>query len=147
MSVWTHVAGVIRADAFRFEDDPKPDWNELIGHPYLWGSMREDGDYLMSHPEQWMPSGSEGSLQYSVWENPNMSHITAYVISVFGDLRDYDDTDAIVEWFKKVCSRLWVRNAVIEADCGDGSPQVWSYTRDGGEEDDADEDDGEDDDT
>lgn len=133
MSVWTHVAGMIRVDSFRFKDTQKPDWNRLIGRPSLWGSIGETERYLEKHPEQRMPSGSEGSLNFTVWENPDDSQISAYVVSVFGDLRDYDDTAAIIEWFKKVCSRLWVRNAVIEAACGDGNPQVWSYTRDGGE--------------
>lgn len=128
MSTWTHAAGVIRVDSFRFKDQPKPDWNELIGRPSLWGSIGETERYLEAHPEQRMPSGSEGSLNYTVWENPDISHIPAYVVSVFGDLRDYDDPAAVIEWFKKVCSRLWVRNAVIEADCGDGNPQVWSWT-------------------
>ena len=100
MSTWTHVAGVIRADALRFEDDPKADWNKLIGHPYLWGSMGKDGLYLMPHPEQWMPSGSEGSLHYTVWENLDLPYCVAYVISIFGDLQDYDDTDTVIEWFK-----------------------------------------------
>ena len=66
MSVWTHAAGVIRVDSLRFGDESRPDWNELIGRPSLWGSIGETEQYLEAHPEQRMPTGSEGSLNYTV---------------------------------------------------------------------------------
>lgn len=59
--------------------------------------------------------GSEGSLQKSVWINPNDSHVARYTVSIFGDLRDCDSVDEIIEWFKNKCKALdgRVRQATI----------------------------------
>lgn len=52
-----------------------------------------------------MPSGSEGSLKYSVYEDDKQ-----YVVSIFGALRDFSleqNGTEISEWLQ---SKLWVLN-------------------------------------
>lgn len=68
------------------------------------------------HPELYIPAGGEGCLDYDIWENPESRHMSCYTVSVFGDLRDYNDVDAIKAWFKRVCERLMIRQAVCNID-------------------------------
>lgn len=112
MSNWTHVAGIIRIDAIRL-DDHIPDFDKLIGKECLFQSPMKVWDDQDKYPEQYLPMGSEGTLQKSIWVNPNKSNMTAYTVSIFGDLRDHEDPHEITRWFKNVCDKLAVRNAVI----------------------------------
>lgn len=113
MSVWTHVAVVVRVDALRF------------------GS----GDYRRA-VEVWfqdkLPCGSEGPLTVTVWENPNLHHISAFTVTIHGDLRDFHSTAEVIEWLNDRCMNLprmlgFIRQAggVVETE---GRPQaVWEY--------------------
>ena len=120
MSNWTHVAGVIRVDYIKWnEDTPELDFDKLFGKEcgYDYEGF-EDAD---KHPELYLPMGSEGSLQKSVWINPNDSHAARYTVSIFGDLRDHDSCDEIIEWFKNKCQlignvRCGIRQATITVD-------------------------------
>lgn len=112
MSNWTHVAGIIRIDDFRFEDKI-PDFDELIGKELHFEDSFVKWDDAYQYPEKYLPLGSEGSLEKSVWINPNKGSVAAYTVSIFGDLRDHDDPREIVEWFRKICDKFTVRNAVI----------------------------------
>ena len=115
MSNWTHVAGIIRVDYIKWDDDPELDFDKLIGKECLWGSDYEVFEDADKHPESYLPMGSEGSLQKSVWINSNDSHVSRYTVSIFGDLRDHDSCDEIIEWFKSKCESLGdrVRQATI----------------------------------
>ena len=113
MSNWTHVAGIIRVNAFRFDDDITKDFDELIGKECLWDSPTEVWDDADGNPDKYLPMGSEGSLQKSIWINPDKDCMDSYTISIFGDLRDHDNVKEIIDWFKEKCKKLWVRNAVI----------------------------------
>ena len=112
MSIWSQVAGIIRIDDIRALDS-EFDFDELIGKECLWNDDMSVWDDQEKHPEKYMPMGSEGSLQKSIWVNPNTSCLDAYTVSIFGSLRDHTDVDGIIEWFKKVCNKCWVRNATI----------------------------------
>lgn len=129
MSNWTHVAGVIRVDYIKWDEDtPELDFDKLIGKECLWGSDYEIFEDADKHPELYLPMGSEGSLQKSVWINPNDSHCSRYTVSIFGDLRDHDSCDEIIEWFENKCKALGgsVRQATITVD--NGRYGVKSYT-------------------
>jgi hypothetical protein len=104
MSNWTHVAGIIRVDALPRE---KLDFDKLIGEEWQYG----DAFYVASN--DFLPDGSEGSLQKSVWEDTDSSNMARYTVSIFGDLRDHHDPQAIIDWFKEKCDTLWVRQAII----------------------------------
>ena len=126
MSTWTHVAAVFRVEA-PITDRPvatRPDWDAITGKviyeppPYLSHNTyesrkaRESWAEYAASPEDFVPAGSEGSLQRLVWVEPDPSLAARYVVTVYGDLRDYDDPDAIERWFDAVCSRCDIRQAI-----------------------------------
>lgn len=114
MSNWTHVAGIIRVDRIRVDGDTTElDFDEILGKECLWNSSRKVWDDALKNPDKYMPMGSEGSLQKSVWVNPNKDHVASYAVSIFGDLRDHDSISEIIDWFIEKCNLLWVRSAVI----------------------------------
>ena len=116
MSNWTHVAGVIRIDDLRITND-LPDFDELIGRECMYESPFEVWDDAELHPQKFLPMGSEGSLEKSIWVNPDTSCLAAYTVSIFGDLRDHYDPDAVIRWFedkiKEISETFWVRQAAI----------------------------------
>lgn len=134
MSNWTHVAAVFRVDGIP-SLMPEPGFEEVFGKvipDYEWSldkKVRETEEYKAAelanrnawaeyneHPERFVPTGSEGSLQMSVWRNPHKSCAAAYTVTVFGDLRDHDSIEEIEEWFRKCCSKAWIRQAVVDID-------------------------------
>ena len=131
MSNWTHVAGIMRLDCFRAVTET-PDFDKMIGKECLWNSNSSVWNDQREHKEDYMPMGSEGSLQKSVWVNPNTGDMDAFTISIFGDLRDHDSADEIIEWFKEKCKTVekyncYVRNAVITAENEWNGVRTWTY--------------------
>lgn len=107
MSRWTHVAGTIRVDGLAGFKEPE---FEKLFKVARW-------DVASSFKTCNMPVGSEGSLQYSVWTNPDPTHLARYTITIWGDLRDYgelEDIYKIEKWFRKVLKKLdLIREAVM----------------------------------
>ena len=126
MSNWTHVAGIIRVDCLHGMY-AEPDFDQVFGKEIHFNSPYEDWDDYYRHPEKYLPAGSEGSLTISIWANPKESHVTAYAVSIFGDLRDHDSPDEIIEWFKDKCSKLWVRNACVTATNEYNGTRTWVW--------------------
>lgn len=129
MSTWTHVAAVVRIDDFRFSDDqPIPDWDEIFGKECRYRSSREVWDDCEKHPEKYLPCGSEGTLRKTAWVNPDSHQITAYTVTIFGDLRDYENLDEIIVWFKGIIEsdKIGIRQAVITATNG-YETKTWAY--------------------
>ena len=122
-----HVAGIIRIDAIRPLLSSEPDFDGLIGKECRFDSPEAVWRDACEHPEDFLPMGSEGSLRKSVWVNPSESSMAAYTVSVFGDLRDFDASHEIVEWFKEVCDGLCVRNAVITVEDDFGGFVTWTF--------------------
>ena len=118
MSSWIHVNAAIRIDDLRL-DDSIPDFEELIGKECLFESPEFIWDDMELNPDSYLPMGSEGSLQNSVWINPDKSHMAAYSVMIFGDLRDRykEDAEKVIKWFKNKCNKInetyGVRDAVI----------------------------------
>ena len=146
MSVWTHVAAVFRVDGLsdmdmygpRINGYASPKWDEVTGKAIYECDWLTDDDYQRQkldrswaeydeRPELFMPVGSEGSLQRVVWVNPDRSCAARYTVTVFGDLRDYEDHEAIHEWFIGVCRKCNIRQAVCHCDVS-GPTYVWEYT-------------------
>lgn len=125
MSNWTHVAGIIRVDDLRLGEDL--DFEDLIGREILYESPFEEWENIDKYPERYLPTGSEGSLQMSVWTNPDKSDLAAYTVSIFGDLRDHDNAQEVVDWFKKICDKFLVRNAVIVVENERNGQISWTY--------------------
>lgn len=86
---------------------------------FYWGEMA-DFDYDDSDEwvqQEFLPMGSEGSLQMSIWHNPIKNEMASTTVSVFGDLRDYggsDDIERLEQWFAKCCENNWTRQAVMQ---------------------------------
>lgn len=132
MSIWTHVAGIIRIDAWP-GIDPEPDFDEIIGRECLYESDDIVWKEMSNHPDCFLPKGSEGTLQKSVWINPYPS-AARYTVSVFGDLRDHYSPNEIIRWFEKVCKRIndlgyWIRNAIITAENELNGCRSWVLNR------------------
>lgn len=146
MSVWTHVIGT-----FTMYDVPKEDsnvWRKKI-LKRLYRNLGRPSRYLENN-KTIVPKGSEGSLHWTL-QKVNMNgdipiryrgkHVEswlqdhdryAYVVSIFGDLRDYQNLTEIEEWFKNIIyePRYDVRDGFLKADCGDGNEIAISYNFD-----------------
>ena len=110
MSNWTHVAAIARIDHLRLIGDI--DFEKVFGR-MLDPNNPDDWEEYHASPGRFLPCGSEGSLYMTVWADENTSSLAAYTVSIFGDLRDHDSPDEIVEWFKDKLEPLCVRNACI----------------------------------
>lgn len=133
MSNWTHVAGIVRVDSFRGLFGKEPDFVEIFGKELLYDDPEECFDDAHKNPEKYLPLGSEGSLNMSLWINPDPSDVASYTVSIFGDLRDHHEPDEIIEWFKEKCSNLWVRNACITVENDLKGTRNWVYERESNE--------------
>ena len=98
MSVWTHVAVVIRVDDLRGIGISK---DRKLGFP--------------PNPKAYsVPSGSEGGLKFNIWINPEPSHIAAYTLMIWGDLRDYNNIDEIVTYLNEITEGRMIRQLAGE---------------------------------
>jgi hypothetical protein len=109
MSQWTHINGTIRIDHFR-DLEPELDFNKVIGRTCAFADPEKIWNACT------VPCGSEGSLQYIAWVNPEKNSMAAYTVTIFGDLRDYDNVPEIVAWFDKITTGkdLMIRSAILE---------------------------------
>lgn len=127
MSIWCHVAAVVRIDDLRW-DDSTPDFEEIFGKTCKWGSSDDVWNDLNEHSDKYLPCGSEGSLEMSVWKNPDISCMAAYTVSIFGDLRDFADGQGVVDWFKNKLKDIFVRQACITVLTEGNKPITWTYS-------------------
>ncbi len=129
MSQWTHVNGNIRIDTLRMQGMPLcriEDVKAHMGKTFTYDDPAEKWD------ECDVPGGSEGSLQFSFWNNPDLSSVAAYSVSVFGDLRDFgspEDVKLIKEWFKKVTTAdgVMVRSAILQIEVEEGDSIILTH--------------------
>lgn len=134
MSNWTHVAAVVRIDSMRFMGE-EADFEKVFGKTLNWTDDSDVWRDANDHPDEFLPLGSEGSLQMSVWTNPDEGHVDAYTVSIFGDLRDHDDPDEIITWFRDKVEyikntfaiNLFIRQAVITVDNECNGCRTWTY--------------------
>jgi len=127
MSNWSHVSAIIRIDDFRL-DESVPDFEKLFGKTMTFEDLLETDDFS---EEDYLPMGSEGSLRMSVHVNEDMSCIASYDVSIFGDLRDHDDPDELIEWFKGICrlaedNFVGVRGACIAVENEINGLRTWA---------------------
>lgn len=111
MSVWTHVAAIVRVDALRIPGFRDPN--------------------VANHFSR-VPMGSEGGLTVEVVTNPDTSHMSAYTVAIFGDLRDYHESQSIIDWLNERCNALpdrggFVRQASAEVWTEGQEPVLWRY--------------------
>ena len=114
MGVWTHVAGVIRFDSFT---NKEPDVGIACSYDdeeNMWNSCN-------------IPCGSEGSLQISIWTSPSKASIAKYTVSIFGDLRDYDSEQEIIEYFDRITKNEVVRQATFTIKTNDNKTRTFVW--------------------
>ncbi len=122
MSVWTQINGCIRIDGIEVLD---PSMNkkvlEILGRTCSFEDPEEAWDACT------VPCGSEGSLQYKVLKVGG--GLVLYTVPIWGDLRDYDDEQEIIDWFNRVTvdNGLMIRSAVLEYQIGNKAAQVLRY--------------------
>lgn len=116
MSIWTHVAGIIRIDDTRLDGSNVKRIKEIV--------------------EDSLPYGSEGPLKFEVCESPEYSSIAAYVVSIYGDLRDFDSSSEVIDWFKGVCYKIeemesddfiYIRQATITSRTDGRKSENWTF--------------------
>lgn len=112
MSQWTHVAAVFRLDSIGkiSDENIQKVFGKEVTYNQLFGYDEKDG-------VKTLPMGSEGTLEMSIWHNPDKSCLASTTVSVFGDLRDYggtDDINKLKDWFNNCCTNLMVRQAIMQ---------------------------------
>lgn len=120
MSYWTHVCGCIRIDSLRDSEEDtelgRKAIEDALGKMMPWSYEGDDWGLTK------LPMGSEGSLEYSIISNPDVAILASYTVAIWGDLRDYGEKPAdiryIEEWFNGVCSKFWIRQAVLTIEGG-----------------------------
>ena len=118
MSQWTHVNASFRLDSFgRTEDE---ELINIFGKSidfYHMDEIEYDEDWEVKDKDKYLPMGSEGTLEMSIWHNPNESCIASTTVSIFGDLRDYGDYEEIEKWFNKCCDAFVGSIGIRQAFC------------------------------
>lgn len=94
-------------------------------------SIRFDGVPSMNLPtESVLPCGSEGSIDYTIVGDPVENNMAAMVVVFWGDLRDYDDADEILKYFKSVTAGRMIRSGILEIDVEYKKTLVYRYDSD-----------------
>jgi len=122
MSQWTHVNASIRFDMTSFGEKYKPQLGEMI----LWdddGYNDDDG----IDDRYFIPEGSEGSLQYKIWEGTREYSAANCTVSIWGDLRSYDNVEEILEYFNKIVEGKSIRSGVLEIEVAAKFCKVFRY--------------------
>ena len=124
MSVWTRVEcknivprpvtedELVSVFGKEFDDGEYPSWNEVsLGRMteeeydrklVEWEKRNEEAwaDYK-EHENQYLPTGSEGSLSYGKCRRAaRKTEDGRYVYTIGGSLRDWSDDEYIVKWFR-----------------------------------------------
>lgn len=127
MSVWTHVTGQIRLNDLSMMRDPRdPNCRNVVKDvKKILGPI---STFYKPNRKCILPMGSEGSLEYDIRQVKDDSNIARFVISIWGDLRDYDAEDAkeIEKWFRELKERfeneetyMYFRDAVLKVETED----------------------------
>ena len=94
MSIWTHVVGIIRCEESSTSSLNLKNFAHILDNQ--------------------TPRGSEGVIQYLI-QIPTRGS-SRVIITLYGDLRDYDnETGSVEAWFKKVIENIDLIGTVREA--------------------------------
>lgn len=132
MSSWIHVSGVFNIDGVRnlTDEERKMSFEKLmdvkLGKEVSFDDIWLHETEIESHTEEYLPLGSEGSLQKSICFDNVVDSINIGAITIFGNLRDRYNVDEYIEWFKKKCELFWIRQAVVTVTNG-WETKTWTY--------------------
>lgn len=122
MSTWTHVAGLIRYDDVRcINTGLLSKYKEALGQTFIFEDDEDKWDSCN------VPAGSEGSIQWVLRENPDLGSADSYTVSIFGNLRNFNNLDEIETWFKRCVENndFLVRQAILHAYVEFGESKIW----------------------
>ncbi len=132
MSQWTHISGMIRFDTLQIALG----WTDARLIQQVKARMGNTVDYA-DPEEMWkacnVPQGSEGSVQYSILLTNESNHMARVAVAIWGDLRDFEDVDAVEAWVKKVGvngierDMLGVRSGIVYVQPEGQAPTVLRY--------------------
>lgn len=146
MSTWTHVNAQIRLDSIELITGPiQNDLENIIGPTYL--PFYEEHDIIKDWPnvsyekesKVKLPVGSEGSLRVEVIRNKDDHAVASHVISIYGDLRDFDSYKDIENWWYKLCKDLenkdicravGIRQAMCQVEVEGAQPEQMIFFKD-----------------
>lgn len=133
MSQWTHVNASFRLNSLGRTNDE--DLIRIFGKPVDYYHMDEieyDDNWEVKDKEKYLPMGSEGTLEMSIWHNPSESCMASTTVSVFGDLRDFSSFDEIEKWFNRCCDtvgKFGIRQAVCQVQVEGWETKVFQRER------------------
>jgi hypothetical protein len=127
MSLWTHVSGAIRFDGVVIRGNNEimlKGLRKTLGNTCNFDSPKEDWDKCN------VPCGSEGSLQYEIYEYH--TGLPWAIVPIWGDLRDFGSEEQvrqIKDWFYRVC-KDWglVRQGILQIQVGSEEGIILQYT-------------------
>lgn len=119
MSVWTHVNSSFRIANSRNITDKEiyDNFGKVIEYEDIYSI--ED---INSITDKILPCGSEGSLDINI-----LRDINYLTVSVFGDLRDYEDTNEIKDWFYSCCEAFEIKQAFCQVECEGRAVEYCEY--------------------
>ena len=114
MSIWTHVAGIIRVD---------------------WLPIKITFDEAMKTVkkivETDVPAGTEGPIKFYYQKVISGYTVLLTNVVIYGDLRSFDDIDKIESWFRRVVSELdnefMIRQAVLDVYTESSARYIFYY--------------------
>ena len=117
MSQWTHITAAIRYNYLEMLMGNSPIDMGCFGKPVGWeDDFKSEVPAITGSPT--LPCGSEGSLDYEIIKSKDESSLGCRDAIFHGDLRDYDDVEEILEYFKEITTKdkYMVRSGVLEID-------------------------------
>ncbi len=117
MSTWTHICGCIRFDGVVALGTPAPNLGRTC-------SFDDDSDTWDNCD---VPCGSEGSIEHHLRTCTEDSKMARWSAMFYGDLRDYDDHDEILEYFKRITEGRMIRQGVFTIDTSGMEPRTYEY--------------------
>jgi len=100
MSIWCHVAGIIRVDSFPCGRDIESLLHESFGKTCSFEDDNKKWDDCT------VPCGNEGSIQYDVISKDNGHSLSWGYVSIYGDLRGYETTEGIEKWINEFKAKI-----------------------------------------
>lgn len=104
MSYWTNANGIIKLSG------DKKLVHELLGEMIVYEDYSKADEWERLFNESIIPKGSEGSLQYFIFNDNkgkikykfNENHYYDIKIAIWGNLRDVENSEEIEKWFNNI---------------------------------------------
>lgn len=121
MSIWTHVSAILRIDDMSVYGDNPTNWSKVFIES-TYGHWNENCN---------LPKGSEGSLNVNISAIEEEGIEYMKTVSIFGDLRDYEDILGIRDWWVNIRDQLPkdcdIRQGILLADCENGKRLILTH--------------------